>query len=201
MKPAKEDLMLLRRNLLLLGAAIIGSATILHGNGLYAELARNKLKEAHKSLNEAQRTLVGLRDNQQNLADYSAAYEKLESTHVVGDERRLEWIEALEQIRRRHLVSNFHYLIAPQQTQPPRASLNPGNLVIHYSAMKLQLDLLHEMQLVDFFNALRDSNKGWFQLEGCTLRRSAAVETDAAAYLAAECRGGWITLQKRGPAQ
>jgi len=64
--------------------------------------------------------------------------------------------------------------------------------------MKLQFELLHEMQLVDFFNALRNNDKGWYQLEGCTLNRIAALDTGTATYLAAECSGGWITLHERG---
>jgi hypothetical protein len=62
--------------------------------------------------------------------------------------------------------------------------------------MKLQFDLLHEAQLLDFLAALRSRINGWYQLEGCMLRR-AADENAETARITAECSGGWITLKNR----
>ncbi|HYR06033.1 MAG TPA: hypothetical protein VEP71_05055, partial [Gallionella sp.] len=82
--------------------------------------------------------------------------------------------------------------------QPP---VDSGNFNIHYSEMKLRFDLLHEGQLLNFFDALRTDIKGWYQLDGCSLQRSiGAINEDNApptAYLRAECNGGWITLKNR----
>jgi hypothetical protein len=66
--------------------------------------------------------------------------------------------------------------------------------------MKLQFNLLHEVQLLNFFDALRKQINGRFQLEGCSMQRVTTEEESAAAagtHIKAECNGGWITLKNR----
>ena len=59
--------------------------------------------------------------------------------------------------------------------------------------MTLQFNLLHEGQLVNFFDALRTNINGLFILDHCTLERYA----DTNIQLKAECSGGWLTLKNR----
>jgi hypothetical protein len=82
----------------------------------------------------------------------------------------------------------------------PQPAIDSGNFDIHYSEMKLQFELLHEGQLLKFFEALRNQIKGKYQLEGCTMQRIATDHASAAssgANIKAECSGGWITLKNR----
>jgi hypothetical protein len=84
------------------------------------------------------------------------------------------------------------------------AAIDGGNFDIHYSEMKLQFDLLHEGQLFNFFDALRNQIKGQYQLEGCTLQHIDTPENEAtpnATHIKAECNGGWITLKNRSVPQ
>ena len=137
------------------------------------------------------------------MAIYAGEYGALLERNVIGDGQRLDWMEGLENLRSKKLVTDFHYSIAPQKPFAAQPPIEHGNFNIGYSEMKLQLDLLHEGQLIDFFAALHDGVKGWYQLESCTLERTARVvaeeETKPATpvYLKAECNGGWITLNNR----
>ena len=105
----------------------------------------------------------------------------------------------MEKLRRQNLVTDFRYSIAPQRIYAPQPPISSGNFDIHFSGMKLQFDLLHEAQLVNFFAALRSQIKGRYQLEGCALQRVGDANTPASisAHLKAECSGGWITLKNR----
>jgi hypothetical protein len=76
-----------------------------------------------------------------------------------------------------------------------------GNFELKLSGLTLQLDLLHEIQLIKFFDALRSNIRGWFIIDHCTLERAGATtpgEVSTAPQLKAECGGGWITMKKKG---
>ncbi|OGS99322.1 MAG: hypothetical protein A3F73_13970 [Gallionellales bacterium RIFCSPLOWO2_12_FULL_59_22] len=203
MKFSRSDFYLMRWSILAVCASALVSVAALYSSGKYVENTQNERHLAQSMLNDANNHLVTARQDQENMAIYADEYGALIGWNIIGDGQRLDWMEGLENIRRKNLVTDFRYSIAPQKTFVSRPPIDSGNFAIHYSEMKLQFDLLHEGQLLNFFDALRTDIKGWYQLEGCTLQRSvAAIGGDndtptAAAYLKAECGGGWITLKNR----
>ena len=119
-------------------------------------------------------------------------------------------MEGLEKIHQQNPAVDFRYNIAPQKIYAPQPAIDSGNFDIHYSEMKLQIDLLHEGQLLDLFSALRKQIKGHYQLEGCNMKRTTAnagadddedIGPSVATHLKAECSGGWITLKNRNAPQ
>ncbi|HEU0219536.1 MAG TPA: hypothetical protein VFQ98_01860 [Gallionella sp.] len=197
MKFSKSDFPLMRWSILAVCASALISAIILYSSGKYAESARNERHNTQNMLNDARTRLATALQDQQNMATYTGEYGELIGQKIIGDDQRLDWMEGLEKIRQKNLVMDFRYNIAPQKIYVPQPPVSSGNFDIHYSEMKLQFDLLHEEQLLDFFDALRSQVKGWYQLEGCTLQRTENAGTAAAAYIKAECHGGWITLKNR----
>lgn len=202
MKFSGSDFALMRWSILAIFASSLVSVIILYGSGGYAEKARKERRSAQDILNDARNRLATAHQDQENMDIYASEYSLLIEDKVIGDDQRLDWMEGLEKIRRQNLVTDFRYTIAPQKIYTPQPPVDSGNFDIRYSEMKLQLDLLHEGQLPDFFNALHNQVKGWYQLEGCTLQRTAPGDGAAAApYIKAECSGGWITLKNRNAPQ
>jgi len=201
MKLSRSDIPLLRWSILALCASAILSAATLYSSAQYAEKTENTRRDAQNRLNDARNRLTAALEDQQNMAAYSGEYGALEIRKIIGDEQRLDWMEGLEKIRQQNLVADFRYNIAPQKIYAPQLPIDRGNFDIRYSEMKLQFDLLHEAQLLDFFTALHSRINGWYQLEGCTLQRTAADGNTETARLTAECSGGWITLKNRNTPQ
>ena len=202
MKFSGSDFALMRWSILAIFASSLVSVVILYGSGDYAEKARKERRSAQDILNDARNRLATAHQDQENMDIYASEYSLLIEDKVIGDDQRLDWMEGLEKIRRQNLVTDFRYTIAPQKIYTPQPPVDSGNFDIRYSEMKLQLDLLHEGQLPDFFNALHNQVNGWYQLEGCTLQRTAPGDGAAAAtYIKAECSGGWITLKNRNAPQ
>lgn len=204
MKFATSDFPLMRRSILMICAFTLISAIVLYSSGKYAESTQKDRHSAQTMLNDARNHLITARQDQENMAIYAGEYGALIEQKIIGDDQRLDWIEGLEKIRQKNLVTDFRYNIAPQKIYAPQPPINSGNFDIHYSEMKLQFDLLHEMQLLNFFDTLRTDVKGWYQLEGCTLQRTSTStgtgnkdEQTTATRLKAECSGGWITLKNR----
>lgn len=201
MKLSKSDLPLLRWPLAIFTVAVLIAATALFFSGQYAERIAKERQSANNMLSDARRHLAAAREDEQNMVFYASEYQALDQSGVIGDGKRLDWMEGLENIRRQQPKINFSYIIAPQRPYAPKPALNSGSFDLHYSEMILQFDLLHEGQLVDFFTALRTQIKGWYQLEDCALQR-AHHDNDgddtAGSRLKASCTGGWITLKQRG---
>ncbi|MDO8811014.1 MAG: hypothetical protein Q7J38_03165 [Gallionella sp.] len=197
MKFSKADFPLMRRSLLMACTSVLLGITVLYGSSQYAEHAKKSRHNAQRLLNEAQNRLVEARRDQENMLVYSGEYEALERHEIIGDEQRLDWVEGFEKLRQQNLVTDFRYNIAPQKNYAAIFAADSGNFHIRYSEMKLQFDLLHEAQLLNFFDALRSQIKGHYQLEGCILQRGGA-DANSSSRLKAECSGGWITLKNRG---
>lgn len=200
MRFAPYDFRSIRWSLLAVCAAALASALVLYSSARYAEQTREDRRAALQQLDEARSNLAGALEDKENMAVYADEYAALADSGIIGEDRRLDWVEGLENIRRQNLVTDFRYHIAPQAPYAPQPPIASGDFDIRYSEMKLQFDLLHEGQLPDFFTALRTQVKGWYLLEGCAMQRTAAAEGNAGIHVTAECNGGWITLKNRNEA-
>jgi hypothetical protein len=204
MKSSLSDFQLMRLSISAISVSAILSGIILYGSQQYADHAQKDYLAAQRQMNDARSRLTAARQDQENMSAYSAEYGLLGEQDVIGDDHRLDWIEGLEKLRRQDLVIDFRYNIAPQKIYAPLPAIDSGAFNIHYSEMKLQFDLLHEGQLLKFFDALRNQTKGHYQLEGCTLQHTGTAGNEAAStatHINAECSGGWITLKNRNSPQ
>jgi hypothetical protein len=198
MKFLISDFSLLRWSLVAMCTSLVLSGVILYGSAKYADQNSKILGAARLQISEARKRLADTRDARDNLSAYSAEYGELEQHDLIGDDHRLDWMEGLEKLRHQNLVIDFRYNIAPQKNYVAQPAIESGNFNIHYSEMKLQFDLLHEGQLLRFFDVLHNQVSGYYQLVGCKLlRNDVANAATPSAHLKAECSGGWITLKNR----
>jgi hypothetical protein len=198
MKFSRSDFHLVRWSIAAVCASILLSGIILYTSSEYVYVTQKEQRAAQNQMKDARSRLDMARQDQENLAIFPREYDMLEKNKILGDNHRLDWMEGMEKLRDQNLVIDFRYNIAPQKTYAPQPAIDSGNYEIHYSETKLQFDLLHEGQLLNFFDALRNQIKGRYQLEGCTLQRVAADnESESTAHIKAECNGGWITLKNR----
>lgn len=201
MKLTKTDFTILRWSIFAICASVAISAAIVYVSNEYTTTTQKELRKAEKMRNESRKHLAAANEDRDNMSIYADEYGMLISRKIVGDDLRLDWIEGMEKLRQKNIVSDFRYNIAPQNKYVAKPLIDSGNLNINYSEMKLQFDLLHERQLVDFFTALPKTIQGWYQLAGCTLNRvsdtQAGPANSSTTNLKAECTGGWITLKSR----
>lgn len=200
MKFSSSDFHLLRWSVVAICSSLLLSGIIAYSSSKYAVSAKNNLLTERNKMNDARNHLSMARQDLESLSDYSQEYYALENKKIIGDDHRLDWIDELENLRNQDLVIDFRYNIAPQKVYSPQPAIDSGNFDIHYSETKLQFDLLHEGQLLKFFDALRSQTNGWYQLEGCNMQRTNMNEDASAAAglnLKADCSGGWITLKNR----
>ena len=195
----KNDFPILRWSIVAICASILFSSSVVYFANTYTVATQQDLRKASQMRNNSSNSLNTAHQDRDNMSIYADEYGSLINRKIVGEDMRLDWIEGMENLRQKNLVTNFRYNISPQKRYVPNPPVDSGNLDINYSEMKLQFDLLHEEQLVDFFTALPETIPGWYQLEGCTLNRSASTGPNDLpwTHLKAICTGGWITLKSR----
>ena len=193
MKLSKSDWTLMQASVITLSLALIASVLLIYFSGQYAARAMKSWHSAQQQLRAAQTNLNEIAQQRDNIASYLRPYQHAQQAHLIGVEPRLDWLESLAKLQQQNVVTSFSYAIEPQKTITPQPAIDAGNFDVHVSDMKLQIELLHELQLLNFFDALRRQVPGWYQLDSCTLTRSKLGE----AGLKAECKGGWLTLQHR----
>ncbi len=192
---SKDDLFDLKWSLgaFLLGLALSGS--LLYFSERYQDSSLKDRQTAQQHLTEARTQLSAAQNDQENMSAYALEYNALVAQKVIGDEQRLDWMEGLEKLREQGNVLDLKYTIAPQQGYVPSPPQDAGNFQLSRSGMTLQLDLLHEEQLLRLLNTMHTKMNGWFMLDGCSLSRIGAA--DELTPLKAECTGGWFTMKSR----
>ena len=189
----RTDLPHLKWGLLIFLSVLCSGGSLIILSHLFVTHTQMRHDHMQHQLNDSRKQLAAAIQDQENIKAYSSEYSELVKLNIIGDEQRLDWIEDLEKIHQQHLVVDFKYALAPQHPYISPTPLDNGNFTLNMSDMTLQLDLLHEGQLISFFNALHSGIKGWFILEHCTMERSA--NSGSSTQLKADCGGGWMTLK------
>ncbi|MFZ2161549.1 MAG: hypothetical protein WAW02_04975 [Sideroxyarcus sp.] len=192
---SKADLPILKWSLGAFMLSIVLSAGIISLSNSYLKNSLKDRQAAQQHLFDARAQLLAAQNDEENMSTYAYEYNSLLAQKVIGDEQRLDWMEGLEKLRQQGSVLDFKYTIAPQQGYSPNPPVDAGNFRLSRSSMTLQIDLLHEEQLLHLFADLRGKLNGWFMLDGCTLTRTGTA--DELTPLKADCTGGWFTMKNK----
>ena len=202
---SKSDLPIIKWSLLVFILSLAVSSFAIWLSAAYVDHSRKDRQVAQLQLVNARKLLGDTQSDLNNMSTYAQEYTSLVNNRVIGGERRLDWMEELTKLRQQQLVVDFKYTISPQLPYTPNPPLDAGVYELKLSGLNLQIELMHEMQLIKFFDAVRSNIKGWFIIDHCTLERSVSNPvTDipnplyTSSQLKADCVGGWITMKKKG---
>ncbi len=194
------ELQALRRPLLLLVVALACAGGAVYYTYLLHQQSQKTLAQQTRQLREAQSRMQQSGDEKIIIEKYVDRYRQLQQSGFIGDEQRINWLDALRKSNERADLFGVNYEIGVQQDYPYAAELERGKMALRQSMMRTELRVLHELDLLQFFNALRAQNAGVFHLDQCLLRR-----TDMTGALrnqpnvAATCRLAWITATPETP--
>jgi hypothetical protein len=189
------DLPILKWSLGAFVLSLVLSAGIISLSNSYLETSLKGRQIAQQQVFDTRAQLLAAQSDEENMSAYAFEYNSLLGQKVVGDEQRLDWMEGLEKLRQQGSVLDFKYTISPQKSYTPNPPLDAGNFILSRSSMSMQIDLLHEEQLLHLFADMHSKLNGWFMLDGCTLSRT--IATDEMSPLKADCTGGWFTMKNK----
>jgi len=158
--------------------------------------AKRELAQQQAQMREARTRLQKSGEEKDVITRYLPNYQYLQRIGFVGDEQRLNWLEGLRLSNQQTRLFGVQYQIGSQQPYPYAAELNPGQLTLHQSVMKLSFQLLHEGDLMDFLTTLGKQGAGFFAVNECKLDRlNTGGSIRFQPNLHAECDIAWITLR------
>ncbi|BCB25555.1 hypothetical protein SKTS_04410 [Sulfurimicrobium lacus] len=199
MKLAGADWQALRYPLLVLAAALLVSAALVFFTRQELNQEKSRYTRQEGVLREAHERLQKSGDEKDKILRYRASYLALQQQGFVGDEQRINWVDALRAASLNLKMFGVSYQIEAQQPYQSPAVTDAGQYRIHQSLMKINLGLLHEEDLMRFLNALEEQRAGIFSLRECTLQRQSAGKVENAKVqpnLQADCSLDWLSISE-----
>jgi len=204
MKLNKQDWQKLQTPLVILGAVII-TVALLFGFAQYYNTNQEQALQTQKNLlNAARQRYQSSGTEKDMITEFLPQYQALISQGFVGEERRIEWVDDLRAQHKNHKLFGIKYNISQQEKYTPVFAQNLGGFVLHRSIMKLELDMLHEGDLLQLTESLNANNAASFMLRDCEIVRlntNGTPSNQLIANLHAQCELDWLTLREPAPIQ
>lgn len=191
-----KDLPALGRPLLVLAACLALCAGAISTTGKLVKKGKVELAAAQGKLAEAHKRVSQSGSEKAMREQYLGPYRKLEERGIVGEEQRLNWVDALRAANVESQLYGVDYEVGAQTPYTFAQEAYAGSLPVQQSVMKLKLGLLYETDLLNFFRTLAAQNVGIFSVNQCTLQRIAPEVFKPANQptLRAECDVAWVTI-------
>jgi hypothetical protein len=160
--------------------------------------AARELTAAREAQAQARERLMRIAEEEREVKEKLQVYLRLRELHILGDERRLEWADAMTRIRTQRELPDLRYRVERQRLL---SSVGPKAAAVDFfaSAMKLEVAALHEGDLLNFLTDLRDTGNAYYSVRRCSLARTgpALAVAGLAPRLRAECEIDLITIIDR----
>jgi len=167
-----------------------------------ADEVRRKLDTQQTQMREAQLRVQKSGAERDLIARYLPDYQRLDALGFIGDERRINWLDALRNANQKGALFGINYEISARKPYLQAAALGVGQLSVMQSVMKLRFQMLHEEDLVKLLEYLSEQNAGVFIVNSCNMRRTNSTLTVRfQPNMAAECELAWITAQPTAVAE
>lgn len=188
-----SEFALIRTAVLTLLAAVTISLTGVMLSELKKKEANETLEVTQRARDAAASRYAQVDSEKRDIRNYQQRFVALRQRGLVGDERRLEWLDAIRQTQEQLKLAPLSYEIEPQQTVHLESPLDLGDFELQGSRMRLHMELLHELDLFNFFQTLRQHS--YFAVQDCSIKRLGVVAgSSSAPTLGADCTLNWITL-------
>ena len=198
MNPA--DLRALKVPLIALIVTIAIGAGLVYYSDIVLTQARAALLQQQHQLKEAKTRLQKSGAEKDVIVRFLSGYQYLQRLGFAGPEQRINWLDGLRLTNQQVQLFGVDYQIGTQQPYPYANDLDPGQLTLHQSLMKINLGLLHESDLMRFLGTLAKQGAGVFSVNECTIeRQDFGGSIRFQSNLRAQCELAWITVRPPGP--
>ena len=193
-----------------LGVAIF----LIAGSYLFWQSETKSDLVSQRNLQELRNRLETVKRERADLQGSEETYKSLIARGAFAPERRLDFIEAMAELKKRHHLLGLEYEVAPQRPLKLATGANYSAVGIMASRVHFKIQAYHDGELIAFFDEFPRIHRGFFPIDKCSIKRTAGAEqrtaaaaTDAApvamriatpvavvATIEADCTLEWITM-------
>lgn len=192
----QADLQALKNPLLVLFAVLLVAAAAVYSTEQLKASSHRQAAQQQARLIEARTRLQKSGDEKDIIVRYRDAFRSLQRVGFVGEEKRINWLDGLRLTNQQADLFGVDYQISARKKYRYAAALNPGEIELLESVMRLRFRLLHEEDINRFFDLLARQNVGIFNLDQCDMSR---IYTGGIIRyqpnVTADCEVSWITAK------
>jgi hypothetical protein len=205
----KEGFGALKFAYLTLVAGIGVAVFLVLGSYFYWQAEKRNGAQSMRTLGDVQARLANAKRERDDLRNSEATYTALIAHGVFIPEQRLDFVDALDQLKRRHSLVSLEYELAPQRSLTLAGGTNLAAIDALGTRIKIRAKALHDRDMFAFLDEFSRMQRGLFQTDKCQIQRSQASLTAAnapdrstgneqpvklIAGIEASCSMEWITL-------
>jgi len=185
----------------LLAASVVAAVSIVVASEWYRERERRESVGATQRLQQARSRLDAARRERDSLQESADVFRTLVERGLLQNERRLDLVELVNDLRARHQLFSLDYEISPQRTLSLTGNRTYPSVDVLASRVRIKARALHEGDLLGFVEDLSRSRQGFYSVDRCRLKRiDVLAPDDLAPRVEAECGLEWITLKEKNAA-
>ena len=194
----KIDWSVLRGAIIVFVISLTISTSLIGGTWYYKEQMELKYNVNKKRFQTVSNQYLAVDQEEKLVRQYYPEFINLYNKGIIGQERRLNWIEILHNSSEHSKFISLRYEIDPQAQYTPDYTLNYGIYKLFNSSMKLNMDLLHMGDLRKLINDLDRNAQGIFNITNCKLKRTGGghFELEIKPNIAAECELHWLNIKR-----
>lgn len=193
------DFKRLRWPLLLLVTVGAAGAAGIYASQQFAREQRVNTRNGESKAREARDRVRSVTREKEELLAVYPVYRGLAERGIIGPDRRLDWVETVESLGRKHGLFSVRYrLDAQKPLEAPAAAPARAGFDVNVSPVSLEITALHEGQLLAFLESLHKEIHGLTLIEHCNVERiGTGRELRYAPQIKATCDLGWVTLREK----
>ena len=196
----KIDWRYLRRPLIIFGGALLLAVAMAVAGLQFQKIQHDGYQQAVSTLRSTHQLYRNTVNDIGLLEQYRSLYTDYKASGLVGEERRLSWIESLESTNNVLRLPTLTYSLHPQEKfERPGFKLLRG-VEVNSSPMDLTMGLLHEEDLFALLEGLRLSIRNLFTVDSCSIDRPSGIDRSLdtrRANLVSKCTIRWVTIDAK----
>lgn len=201
MKLGRRDLKHLRLPIAACVILIVAGAACYFASERYLQETRALRAATSAQRAEIQKRLASASEEEREIRASLQQFQALAARGMVGDEKRLDWVDTVTAIKNERRLFAVRYSIQPQE-ELGYPGFSPGGTVkFMVSRVRIDLMLLHEEDLLNFIEDLSRRGKPYLSVRSCDVQREGrGGGTTLAPRLRADCLVDLITIRLNKPA-
>ena len=204
MKLGASDLKRLRLPLAACLALALAGAACYFAADDYLQQAKKLAVTTAAQRAEVQTKLASANEEEREIKANLQQYQALAARGIIGEEKRLDWIDTITAIKNERRLFNIGYSIEPQKELDYPGFAPGGGVKFVSSRVGIEMQPLHEEDLLNFIDDLTKRGRSYLAVRSCDVQRidrgSSSGGTTLTPRLRATCVFDLITIRNNRPA-
>ncbi|MGR8946408.1 MAG: hypothetical protein ACU84Q_00055 [Gammaproteobacteria bacterium] len=200
MAEKRLDVSVLRGALGVFAICLVIAGLMLAASVYFRDQMSDEYQTHQARFRDVSRKYLSVDEEESIIAEYLPSFRALYAKGILGQERRLSWLESLKFAGEEVKPPKLGYEIRAQNELDHGFPINTGSFDIRTSEMELTMGLLHEEDLFNILAVLDREAAGLFSVSSCELKRAGVTHRSnaLAEQIEAICKLRWYTLDLKG---